>query len=101
MSESDQDAIIGRTLREYGDAKKELAALYAEAESLGHHLMRVGEALRTEHSFTDSFTTGNTLIELPSRARLLELSREVVTARDNKERLARLLREAGFPPSTD
>lgn len=40
MSESDQDAIIGRMLREYRDAKKELAALQAQAENIGGYLLR-------------------------------------------------------------
>lgn len=101
MSESDQDAIIGRTLREYRDTKKELAALYAEAESIGSYLAAVGHALRAGHSFSDSFTTGGTLIELPTRKQLLELSSQINAVTENKERLARLLRDAGFPPPAD
>ena len=101
MSESEQDAIIGRILREYRDAKKELAALHAQAESIGSHLVGVGDALRTKHCFTDSFTTGGTHIELPTGPRLLELTGQINTAKENKERLARLLRDAGFPPPTD
>lgn len=98
MSESDQDAILGRTHREYREAKRELAALCAEAESVGYHLMSVGKTLREEHSFADSFTTGGVRMELPNRERLLELSQEISAASSNKERLARLLVDAGFPP---
>lgn len=101
MSESDQDAIIGRTLREYSAAKKELASLHAEAESIGYHLATVGDALRTKHSFTDSFTTGGNRIEIPDRERLLELSGQINTTTANKERLARLLKDAGYPPAAD
>ncbi len=101
VSESDQDAVIGRTLREYRDAKKESAVLHAEAESIGNYLADVGHTLRTKHSFTDSFTTGGMRIDFPTRQRLLELSNEINAATEKKERLARLLRDAGFAPPSD
>lgn len=98
MSESDQDAVIGRTLREYRDAQREVAALCANAESIGYHLIRVGETLRSKHEFFDSHTTGGSLINLPTREGLLDLSKQIIVATENKERLAQLLKAAGFPP---
>jgi hypothetical protein len=98
VSESEQHAIIGRLTCEHRDAKEKLAALHAEAEYIGNHLVRVADALREKHRFSDSFTTGGTLIELPTRPRLLELSDEINRAIENNARLARLLKEAGFPP---
>jgi len=104
MSESDQDAIIGRTAREYRDAKKELAALHAEAESLGTYLLVIAHALQTKHSFAHSFTVRGAPIDLsdfPTAQRLMELSNRVDAVTANKERLTQLLKDAGFPPPTD
>lgn len=98
MSESEQDAIIGRTLREYRDAKKELAALRAQMESIGGRLQDVGRQLREQHSFSDLHTTGGSLIQLPTREELMELSSQIKRATEMRERLARLLGEAGFLP---
>jgi hypothetical protein len=101
VSESEQDKIIGRMLREYRDAKKEVAILYAEAESLGYYLVRAGEALRTDHSYADAVSIGGSRIELPTGQRLLELSNQIDAAKANKERLALRLKEAGFPPPAE
>ncbi len=83
--------------REYREAKTELVALQAKAEGMGGYLVRVGEVLRSEHSFADSYTTGGTLIDLPTRDSLLDLSEQINAASQKKEHLARLLKDAGFP----
>lgn len=102
MSEADQDAIIGRTLREYHDAKKELAALHAEAEHFGNHLTAVGHALRTHHSLS-SGTFGSHGDKLdadkfPTAAKLTELVSEINQTTATKNRLAETLRSAGYDP---
>lgn len=104
MGESEQDVILGRTAREYRDAKKELAALHAEAESLGTYLVSIGKTLLAEHSFAESLTVRGARTDLkdfPTGKSLMDLSNQVDIATSNKERLARLLRDAGFPPTTD
>jgi hypothetical protein len=40
-------------------------------------------------------------MELPVGGDLLELSNQIDAAKANKERLARLLKEAGFPSQAD
>ena len=96
MSEQDQDAIIGRTLREYGDAKKELAALHAEAERIGNDLTGVGHALRTIHSLAG--VAGYSRFDpdsFPTAQQLVKLAAEIKTARDSKDRLGKILSDAG------
>lgn len=101
MSEADQDAVIGRTLREMRDAKKELAALHAEAERLGNYLTAMGHALRTNHSLWAGAFGGNTgrldIKDYPTGDSLMELSRRIDTVGGEKQRLEKLLVEAGYP----
>ena len=102
MSETDQDAIIGRTLREYSDARKALAVLFAEAESIGNELTGVGHALRTHHSL--SGVAGYSAFEpakFPTVEQLLTLAREIRITTENKNRLEKHLRDAGHDVSKD
>jgi hypothetical protein len=101
MSESDQDAIIGRTLREYRDAKKELSALHAEAERIGNYLTAVGHALLTHHALSSgaygSYGGKIDAREWPTVELLNRLSDDIERTRKNKERFEKLLTEAGYP----
>ncbi|SRR6266567_1282179 len=45
MTQEQQDAIIGRVLRERGEAERHLAALQAEAARLGAYFIKVGSML--------------------------------------------------------
>jgi hypothetical protein len=96
MSTPEQDAIIGRTLREYGESKKKLAALYAEAERIGNDLTGVGHALRTSHSLAGvpGFSRFDPA-EFPTVDHLVSLASEIERARTDKTRLATILRDAG------
>ena len=102
MSEVEQDAIIGRTLREYHDAKKELAALYAEAEHFGNYLTAMGHALRNHHSLSSgTFGSHGDRLDAdkyPTAERLSELVSDIEQATTIKKRLAETLRSAGYDP---
>ena len=102
MSEAEQDAVIGRTLREYHDAKKELAALYAEAERLGNYLTAMGHALRTHHSLSSgefgSYGGKLDVDKYPTADGLSELASEIEQVTATKKRLAETLRSAGYDP---
>jgi len=100
MSMSEQDAIIGRTLREYQEAKKALAALFAEAERFGNYLTAVGHALRAHHSLTSGeFGTHGGQLDpdkFPAATKLSELVAEIDQTTATKKRLAETLRNAGY-----
>src|SRR5437870_9523428 len=46
MTQEEQDAILGRTLREYNDCRKELAAIEAKLASIGEELISLGKELK-------------------------------------------------------
>jgi hypothetical protein len=100
MSEAEQDAIIGRTVREYHQAKKALAALVAEAEHFGEYLTAVGHALRTHHSLSSgtygSYGDKLDADKFPTAARLSELVSQIEQATATKKRLSETLRSAGY-----
>ena len=45
LSEEQQDAVIGRVLRELKETKQKLAKLRAEADRIGQALGRIGQTL--------------------------------------------------------
>jgi hypothetical protein len=45
MSQEQQDAVVGRTVREMREAEEKLAKLEAEARTVGEALMEIGRAL--------------------------------------------------------
>jgi hypothetical protein len=100
MSEDQQDAIIGRTLREYQAARKHLAALRAEAESLGHYLIGAGNALRENHNLwsvnNGIYSADVDLKKWPTAEELKKLVNEIIAAQGEKNRLAGILKDAGF-----
>ena len=101
MSMSEQDAIIGRTLREHQEAKKALAALFTEAERFGNYLTAVGHALRAHHSLTSGDFQEHTAASLTATSflrlrSLSELVAEIDQTTATKKRLAETLRNAGY-----
>ena len=96
MSEEQQDAVIGRTLREYKDAKKTLAALYAEAEKIGNDLTGVGQALRSKHALdgVGGFRAFDSTT-FPTVDQLTGLIADIEATRANKNRLSQILKDAG------
>jgi hypothetical protein len=102
MSEDERDAIIGRTVRQHNEAVRDLAALYAESEHIGNFLTTLGHALRTSHSlYAGSFGSSSGTVDLdklPTRERLEQLVADLKTAHANRDRLADILRSAGFEP---
>ena len=46
MTQEEQDAVLGRTLREYGGSRKELAAMAAQLGETGAMLSRLGGQLK-------------------------------------------------------
>lgn len=97
MSDEQQDAIIGRTLKEYQAAKKKLAALYAESEYFGNYLTAVGHSLRTSHRIRLSGDFSSVGLEKwPTAEQLKHLADEISATDAEKKRLADLLKIAGF-----
>ena len=45
MTTQDQDAALGKLIKEQRDMKEKLVALEAEAQRLGHRLVRLGQTL--------------------------------------------------------
>jgi hypothetical protein len=100
MSEDQQDAIIGRTLKEYQTARKTLAALHSQAEYLGNYLGAAGAAIGTNHSlWVEHYGTFSGAVDLehwPTREQINALIQDIVAAQREKNRLAALLKDAGF-----
>lgn len=100
MSEEQENTIIGRTLKEYQAARKHLAALQAEAEYLGNYLSVAGDALRTRHNlWAVDFGISSEDIDLkkwPTADQLKQLVEEIIAAQREKNRLAAILKDAGF-----
>jgi hypothetical protein len=46
MTQEEQDAIVGRTLREYNECRKELAAMEAKLAGVGDELLSLGKELK-------------------------------------------------------
>jgi|SRR6267154_6603242 len=45
MTQEEQDAILGRTLREYNDCSRQIGAIEAALSKVGQELSRLGETL--------------------------------------------------------
>lgn len=101
MSDEQQDAVLGRLLREYGNEKKRLVALQAEAERIGNYFTALGHALRKNHSLSAKGFgdwQGNVdLAHLPTPQHIQTLVDDLIHSRINKDSLGRKLEDAGFP----
>ena len=98
MSEEQENAVIGRTLKEYQAAKKRLAALCAEAERIGAYLSIAGHALQTNHNlYAGEHSDGTVdLANWPTAEQLRALIEEIVAVRREKSRRAEILKDAGL-----
>lgn len=101
MSSEEQDRILGRVLREHGEAKAKLAALHAEAERLGSYFNELSAALRKNHSLDFRWVSagqpGSTALnDYPSKADLEQLAEDIREVTDARNALAARLRAAGY-----
>jgi hypothetical protein len=104
MSEDQQDAVLGRTLKEYQAARRHLAALHAEAGSVGHYLSAAGHALKTNHSLYpgEHFGPSSETVDIrkwPTANQITQLVEDIIAAQREKNRLGSLLEDAGFTQS--
>ncbi len=120
MTNEDQDAAIGRVIRELRDAKEKLAKLKSTAHALGNsygtvsdHLHNKLELLRFERESTDvRFTErkedwapnrGNSEPHVPSKddldiAKVIAIRDQIRQCLLEKERLERSLQDMGYGP---
>ena len=102
MSSEQQDAILGRVLREHAETKKNLAALCSEAEKVGNYLTALGHALRKNHSLDASdFSATEGFMDLgllPTQGVIRDLVAQIREAKSRKQQLASRLRDAGYEP---
>lgn len=102
MSTEQQDAVLGRIIREYGECKKTLVVLYSEAERMGNYLTAIGHALRKNHSL-EAGTFGDQLGivdlgQLPTQVRVQQLVDQISELELTKRQLSGRLRDAGYEP---
>lgn len=102
MSDEQQHEILGRTVEEFLTAKRKLAALHAQAEYVGAYLAKAGDALRERHSLwvIDYDLTPGHELDLgawPTAADLTRLVQEIKAVQSEKNRLAAILDDAGYP----
>jgi hypothetical protein len=104
MSSEEQQAAMGRTMEEYVESKKKLAALQAESTKIGNSLTNIGQALCT----TDRFPAGALVNNLstiqqesakfPTADSLVMLVRDIQTEMERKDHLRLILKNMGFEP---
>jgi hypothetical protein len=103
MSRDDQDLAIGRTMTEYAEIRKTLAALYAEAHRLGRELEMLSYYLveNPGNHLAPRLKNGAPLPDMsdyPTGEEIRQLSREILTAQKRKAELSASLKEFGMEP---
>jgi hypothetical protein len=115
MTQGDQDAIVGKTVRELRDAREKLAKLQAKAKEFGQsfsnvsfHMQNSPELLRLEGESTDTrfvqgqrYQYGGIEPHIPKKESLsidtvLQLRDEIRKTILEQERLAKSLQDMGF-----
>ena len=99
MSAEEQDAVLGRMLREHGEPKKKLVALHAEAERIGNLFTALGHALRTSHDLHASGFASHGHVDLallPDQATIKQLVEQIAQVESRKKHLASQLLGAGY-----
>ncbi len=103
MSRDDQFLAMGRTMTEYAEIRKTLAALYAESDRLGRELETLSFYLveNPSNHLAPRLKNGATLPDLsdyPTAEEIRQLSREILTAQKRKRELYASLKEFGMEP---
>ena len=103
MSEDQENAVIGRTLKQYQAARRRLAVLHAEAERLGDYLIDAGDALKTRHNlWLGEHAIPSEDVDLNRRPTADHLSdlvkqiKQIFEAQGENRRFAAILGDAGF-----
>lgn len=102
MSGQEQHEIIGRTVVQHGDAKRDLAALEAKARSVANSMRIVAQELSPAGViYTGSGFSGGTLDsaleKYPDRIEVAELLEEIRATKRKIEGLTKSLRDMGVP----
>jgi predicted trehalose synthase len=94
MSDEQQDAVIGRVLRELKEAKQKLARLRAEADRIGQALGRIGQTL-VSNPQSLVFASGS--INVPTHEELASLTNDIRNTMQEVDRLKQQASDLGFP----
>jgi hypothetical protein len=102
VSEEQQNEILESTRQRFMAAKRQLAAIYEQAERLGIYLAQAGDALRERHSLwviEYDMTPGHELDlnSWPIADALRALDKDIKATWKEKNRLADTLERAGYP----
>lgn len=96
MSIEDQDAVLGRTLREHQDLERHLSALHAEAGRISEKVIALGKALRNpskvaleDEQVAEDFDSDVNPAHRISPAQLDEVKRIPILCRDIRETIER------------
>ena len=103
MSDEQHQAVIGRTVEEYVDSKKKLAALQVEISKIGTFLSKTGQGIT---SFSNSPAAGPGFPSLFQEAQNLQsrvaglpvLMQDIKDEFERKESLYLRLKTMGFEP---
>jgi hypothetical protein len=104
MSTEEQDAIVGRLVREYSEAKKAIAVLLAEADKWGRAYHAAGSYLcsTNENDGGLRFGTLATRTEgIPDLDKVQKLCVETLMTIERKKELFALLKQMGHEPPRD
>jgi len=104
MSEEQEYAVAGRTLKEYADCKRTLAALQLEAGRFGKALGQVGNALATSSTLNTpgfvavTFVMNEYIPSFPTAETLLSITQGIKIELDRKHALSAQLKNMGYEP---
>jgi hypothetical protein len=95
VSDEEQQAAEGRTMEEYVECSRMLAALLAEATRVGNDLTQIGQSLRTIADAHSNGITGEAS-KIPTPDSVRQLASEIFTEMDRKRQLRLSLRNMGL-----
>lgn len=96
MSDEQQQAAIGRTVEEYVECKKKLAALLAESNKTANELTQLGQLFRSTSSMPPNIS--QYIATLPTQEHLAALVSDINLESARRRQLFESLRNMGFEP---
>jgi hypothetical protein len=94
MSSEEQLASIGRTVTEYGEAKKELSLLTGELSRISYRLAALGDGLK-QLPYRQDPHISLLINDIPAKEELHKMVNAVINAYDRKRELADNLKQCG------
>jgi succinate dehydrogenase/fumarate reductase flavoprotein subunit len=98
MSSDEEKAVIGGIVLEYGEVKRRLVALEAEANRMGRALEKIGILFRSPAQSVQTRSTelNSALTELPERKNVVDTVEEIRAAIKRRDELQKSIKQYGL-----